>query len=178
MASGLASSQARLLCRQDWYWQGQSAILTEHLSDTVPAFMSTLDSHFYRSPHSNHLRIPSLSFPPAMEHDMPPDIRDNNSQDPEPIDERIRIADDFNNSSRDTITAVDGPEQPKASSLHGTTAENGRNLLSPVEEALPHQPGKKQPVLFAPPPQSASAPVLTGMCTSLSATTLPTSHFS
>ncbi|SJL15586.1 uncharacterized protein ARMOST_19087 [Armillaria ostoyae] len=96
-----------------------------------------------------------------MEHDTPPDIRENNSQDPEPIDERIRIAHDLNNSSRDTVAAVDGPEQSQASSLHGTTAENGRNLLSPVEEPLPHRPGKKQPALFALPPQSASAPVLT-----------------
>ena len=72
-----------------------------------------------------------------MEYDTPPDIQDNNSQYPEPIDERIRIAHDLNNSSRDTVTAVDGPEQSQASSFHGTTAENGRNLLSPVEEPLP-----------------------------------------
>ncbi|SJL17460.1 uncharacterized protein ARMOST_21011 [Armillaria ostoyae] len=40
-------------------------------------------------------------------------------------------------------------------------AENGRNLLSPIEEPLPCRPGKKQTVLFALPPQSTSAPVPT-----------------
>ncbi len=87
------------------------------------------------------------------------------------------MADDSNNLSRDTVTAVDGPGQSETSSLHGTTAENGKNVLSPVEEPLPRRPRKKKPALFALPPQSASAPVQTGMCTSLSATTLSTSHF-
>ncbi len=113
-----------------------------------------------------------------MEYNTPPDIRDNNSQYPEPIDERIRMADDSNNLSRDTVTVVDGPGQSQASSLHDTTAENGKNLLLPVEEPLPHRPGKKRPALFALPPQSASTPVQTGMYTWLSTTTLPTSHFS
>ncbi len=112
-----------------------------------------------------------------MEHNTPPDIRDNNSQDPEPIDERISMADDSNNLSRDTVAAVDGPGESEASSLHGTAAENGKNLLSPVEEPLLRRPRKKKPALFALPPQSVSVPVQTGMCTSLSPTTLSTSHF-